>query len=139
MRLQVTTPFATVLQTDEAVHIRAEDSSGAFGILPGHAGFLTVLGVSVLTWRDGRGREHYIALRGGVLSVLEGGLVSVATPEAVVAEDLHGLERDVLTRFQRHLDEERAARTADQRLHLAAIRRIMRLLRPEPGHAPTIG
>ena len=139
MRLAVTTPFATVLLTDEAVHVRAEDSSGAFGILQGHADFLTVLTVSVLTWRDGRGHEHYVAVRGGMLSVQDGGSVSIATPEAVAGEDLHTLETEVLTRFQLHLDEERAARTEAQRLHLAAIRQIMRLLRPEAHHAPPIG
>jgi F-type H+-transporting ATPase subunit epsilon len=139
MRLDITTPFATVLRTDEAMHVRAEDSSGAFGILRGHADFLTVLEVSVLTWRDGEGREHYVALRGGMLSVRGGGSVTVTTPEAVTGEDLHLLEADVISRFQRHLDEERAAHTAAQRLHLAAIRQIMRLLRPEPAHAPPVG
>lgn len=139
MRLDITTPFATVLLTDEAVHVRAEDSSGAFGILQGHADFLTVLTVSVLTWRDGRGREHYVAVRGGMLSVQDGGSVSIATPEAVAGEDLRTLETEVLTRFQRHLDEERAARTEAQRLHVAAIRQIMRLLRPEANRAPPIG
>src|SRR5512146_1370128 len=139
MRLAITTPFMTVLQTDEAVHVRAEDSSGVFGILQGHADFLTVLNVSVLTWRDIRNRERYVAVRGGMLSVRGGRSVSVATPEAVASEDLHCLEADVLTRFQRQVDEERAAHTADQRLHLAAIRQIMRLLRPEPGHAPKLG
>ena len=139
MRLDITTPLTVVLQTEEAVHVRAEDSSGSFGILQGHADFLTVLNVSVLAWRDMHGREHYVAVRGGMLSVRGGRSVSVATPEAVASEDLHCLEADVLTRFQRQVDEERAARTADQRLHLAAIRQIMRLLRPEPGHAPTVG
>lgn len=129
----------TVLQTDEAVHVKAEDASGAFGILQGHADFLTVLAVSVLTWRDGQGREHYVAVRAGMLSVRNGSSVGVATPEAVAGEDLHLLEADVLSRFQRHLDEERAARSQAQRLHLAAIRQIIRLLRPEPGHAPAAG
>lgn len=139
MRLDITTPFASVLGTDEATHVRAEDSTGAFGVLRGHADFLTVLNVSVLTWRDGGNREHYVAVRGGMLSVRDGRSVRVATPEAVPGEDLHTLEVDVLARFRRQADEERAAHTADQRLHLAAIRQIMRLLRPEPGHAPTVG
>ena len=139
MRLDITTPLASVLGTDGVTHIRAEDSSGAFGILQGHADFLTVLSVSVLSWRDGRNREHYVAVRGGMLSVRDGHSVRVATPEAVAGEDLHRLEADVLARFRRQADEERAAHTADQRLHLAAIRQIMRLLRPEPGHAPTVG
>jgi F-type H+-transporting ATPase subunit epsilon len=138
MRLEITTPFVTVLQTDEAIQVRAEDSSGAFGILEHHADFLTVLTVSVLTWRDATG-EHFVAVRGGMLSVRDGHLVRVATPEAVPGEDLHRLESDVLTRFQSHLEEERAAHSEAQRLHLAAIRQIMRLLRPEPDHAPPVG
>jgi F-type H+-transporting ATPase subunit epsilon len=139
MRLDVTTPFATVLHTDEAVHVRAEDASGAFGILRGHADFLTVLSVSVLAWRDGHASEHYVALRGGVLSVRDGNSVTITTGEAVVGEDLHLLEAEVLRRFRRQADEERAAHTEARRLHLAAIRQIMRLLRPETGHAPTVG
>ena len=139
MRLEITTPFETVTRSDEAAHVRAEDSSGGFGILPGHADFLTVLGVSVLTWRDRQAAEHYVALRGGVLSVRDGDSVTVTTPEAVAGEDLHRLETGVLRRFQQQRDEERAAHTAAQRLHLAAIRQIMRLLRPEPGHAPSVG
>lgn len=139
MKLDITTPFATVLHTDEAVHVRAEDASGAFGILHGHADFLTVLDVSVLSWRDGHASEHYVALRGGVLSVRDGNSVSVMTAEAVAGDDLRHLEADVLSRFRRQADEERTAHTEAQRLHLAAIRQIMRLLRPEPAHAPTIG
>jgi len=139
MKLDITTPFTRVLRTGDAVHVRAEDSSGAFGILPGHADFLTVLAVSVLTWRDARGREHYVAVRGGMLSVRDGSSVSVATPEAVAGDDLRSLEADVVKRFQRQLDEERAAHSAAQRLHLAAVRQIMRLLRPEPAHAPPVG
>ena len=139
MRLDITTPFATVLRADEALSVRAEDASGAFGILHGHADFLTVLAVSVLTWRDRHAAEHYVALRGGVLSVRGGKSVTVTTAEAIMGEDLHRLEAEVLTRFHRQEDEERAAHTDAQRLHLAAIRQIMRLLRPEPGHAPTVG
>jgi F-type H+-transporting ATPase subunit epsilon len=138
MRLEITTPFAPVVRADAVLQVRAEDSSGAFGILERHADFLTVLTVSVLTWRDGTG-EHYVAVRGGMLSVRNGRLVSVATPEAVRGEDLHRLERDVLTRFEGQLEEERAAHSEAQRLHLTAMRQIMRLLRPEPGHAPPLG
>lgn len=135
MRLIVTTPLATVVEIDGATHVRAEDPSGAFGILPGHADFLTALAVSVLTWREPQGREHHVAVRGGVLSVRGGSIVLVATPEAVAGDDLHQLESEVLTRFRQQLEAERAAHTEAQRLHLSAIRQIMRLLRPESSHA----
>jgi F-type H+-transporting ATPase subunit epsilon len=57
--------------------------------------------------------------------------VIVATPEAVTNDDLHRLETEVLARYRRELEEERAAHTESQRLHVAAIRQVMRLLRPE--------
>jgi len=139
MRVTVFTPLATILRTDEAVHVRAEDPTGAFGILSGHADFLTALSISVLSWRDVGGREHYLAVRGGMLSVQGGDRVVVATPEAITGEDLHRLETEVLTRFKRQIDEERAAHSSAQRLQLAAIHQIMRLLRPEPRDAPPAG
>ncbi|MBI1179280.1 MAG: F0F1 ATP synthase subunit epsilon [Alphaproteobacteria bacterium] len=129
MRLTVTTPLQIVVDR-EIAHLRAEDDSGAFGILPGHADFLTALAVSVLTWRDGEGREGHAAVRGGMLEVRNGDTVAVATREAVTGTDLNRLETDVLDRFRRQYDEERAARVGTQRLYLAAIRQIYRLLRP---------
>jgi F-type H+-transporting ATPase subunit epsilon len=138
MRLTITTPLATIADAAEVMHVRAEDPSGAFGVLPGHAPFLTALAVSVLTWRDSRGREHHVAVRGGVLSVI-GTAVVVATPEAVAGDDLQRLESQVLAGFRQRLEEERAAHTASQRLHLAAIRQIVRLLRPETRHAAPPG
>jgi F-type H+-transporting ATPase subunit epsilon len=43
MRLIVSTPLAIVVDTDDVMHLRAEDETGAFGILPRHDNFLTVL------------------------------------------------------------------------------------------------
>lgn len=83
MRLTVATPLTITLDADEVVHVRAEDETGAFGILAGHADFLTALTVSVITWRDRDGPEHYVAVRGGMLQVRGGDKVLVATPEAV--------------------------------------------------------
>ena len=124
MRLTVTTPLAIVVEADDVVHLRAEDETGAFGILPGHADFLTALTVSVASWRDDRGAEHQLAVRGGMLEVRGGDTIAIATPEAVPDDDLHRLESEVLARFRRRLAEEQAARTDAQRLYLAAIRQI---------------
>jgi F-type H+-transporting ATPase subunit epsilon len=54
----------------------------------------------------------------------------------VTGDDLHRLETEVLAGFRRQLAQEQAARTDAQRLYLAAIRQIVRFLRP--GHAATI-
>ncbi|MEJ2130708.1 MAG: F0F1 ATP synthase subunit epsilon, partial [Gammaproteobacteria bacterium] len=66
MRLVVTTPISVVVDEADVRHVRAEDESGAFGILPGHADFVTVLAISVITWRSHRDEEHHVAVRGGV-------------------------------------------------------------------------
>lgn len=136
MRLSIGTPLAIVVDVDDVAHLRAEDETGAFGILPGHAGFLTALAVSVVTWRDRRGVEHHVAVRGGMLEVRDGDSIAVATREAVRSDDLHQLESEVLTAFRRGLEEDQAARTDAQRLYLAAIRQICCFLRSE--RAPTI-
>jgi F-type H+-transporting ATPase subunit epsilon len=141
VRLTIATPLAIVLEATDVAHLRAEDDTGAFGILPGHADFLTALAVSVASWRDDRGAEHYVAVRGGVLEVRDGGLIAIATPEAVAGDDLQRLESEVLAKFRRRLVEEQAARTDAQRLYLAAIRQIVRFLRDErsPTVALTVG
>jgi len=129
VRLTVTTPLAIIVEASDVVHLRAEDDTGAFGILPGHADFLTALAVSVASWRDDRGAEHYVAVRGGMLEVRDGDTIAIATPEAVAGDDLHRLESEVLAKFRRQLGEEQSARTDAQRLYLAAIRQIARFLR----------
>jgi F-type H+-transporting ATPase subunit epsilon len=131
MKLTVATPLATVVETDNVVHLRAEDETGAFGILPGHADFLTALAISVASWRDAGGSEHHVAVRGGMLEVRGGDTIAIASPEAVPGDDLHHLESDVLAGFRRRLTEEQAARTDAQRLYLAAIRQIVRFIRNE--------
>lgn len=130
MRLTVATPLAIIVETEDVVHVRAEDETGAFGILTGHADFLTALIVSVVTWRDGQGTDHHVAVRGGMLEVRDGHMIAIATREAVADDDLHRLESEMLIRFRRQIEEEQAARRDAQRLYLAAIRQICRFLRP---------
>ncbi len=130
MKLTVTTPLAIVVDADDVMHLRAEDESGAFGILTGHADFLTALAVSVVSWRNGQGAEHHVAVHGGMLEVCGGSMIAIATREAVPGDDLHRLESEVVVRFRRQLAEEQAARKDAQRLYLAAIRQICHFLRP---------
>jgi F-type H+-transporting ATPase subunit epsilon len=131
MKLTVTTPLSMIAEAGDVVHLRAEDQTGAFGILPGHADFLTVLALSVATWRDAKGAEHHVAVRGGLLQVDGGQRIAIATREAVASDDLHLLETEVLTAFHRRNEEELAARTDAQRLYLSAIRQICSFLKSE--------
>jgi len=131
MRLLITTPASVVIDEQNVVAVRAEDESGSFGILDGHADFLTALTVSVVSWRHPNDRQRFCAVRRGVLSVTDGTEVAIATREAIVGDDLARLEQEVLAQFRDELDAERTARTESLRLQMRAIRQIMRYLRPE--------
>ena len=134
MKLTISTPTAIAAELENIVSLTAEDGSGSFGILPGHADFLTALEPSVVSWRDADGHEGHCAVRRGVLTVEGGKSVSIATREAVVSEDIEKLERDVIARFHASVEEERAARVEATVLRMKAIRRIIHYLRA-PGAA----
>lgn len=131
MRLTISTPTAIAVDVADVRALRAEDESGAFGVLPGHADLMTALVPSVVAWRDPDGRESFCAVRGGVLSVGRGGQVAVATREAVIGTDLDQLEGEVLRRFRASVAEEEGARISEARMQLALLRRILAYMRPE--------
>jgi F-type H+-transporting ATPase subunit epsilon len=137
MRLLITAPAVLVADSADVISVRAEDESGSFGILEGHADLLTVLTISVVAWRHAIGKTGYCAVRRGVLSVKGGHEVSIATREAQIGDDLDDLEASVLGRFRAEVEAERSVRTAATRLHTQAIRRIVEALHPdfraEPG------
>ncbi|MDR3474823.1 MAG: F0F1 ATP synthase subunit epsilon [Devosia sp.] len=131
MKLTISSPLAIAVREDKVRALRADDSSGSFGILPGHADFLTALAISVVSWRLADGTEHHCAVRGGVLTVAGGDRVEIATREAVTGDDLQTLETNVIVRFRADLEAQRAEHVESTRLQLAAIRQIMRHLRPD--------
>lgn len=136
MRLRITSPLA-LLVDEEVRAVRAEDASGWFGILPGHADFLTRLEISVVSWTRAGGGARHCALRGGVLTVSGGKETAIATQEGVVGEDLLRLEESVHAAIQERNEAGRAAHTAQTQLQLNAIRQIMKHL--QAGHRSGAG
>jgi F-type H+-transporting ATPase subunit epsilon len=130
MRLRIITPLSVVVDEDGIRSLRAEDATGSFGILPGHADFLTELAISVVSWESSGGTRHYCAVRRGVFSVDAGREIAIATREAVAGDDLATLDETVLGRFRTEFEAERTEHVESTRLQLSAIRQIMRHLRP---------
>lgn len=128
MKLKIVTPLSIVLEKD-IDRLRAEDASGSFGIMPSHAPFMTALAISIVSWR-GAQEEQFCAVRGGVLVVSGGEIttIAIATPEAVVGDDLAKLGTEVLARFQSEADAERVDHVATVQLQLNAIRRMVNRL-----------
>ena len=67
LTLEIATPMRLVV-SDMVDEVIAPGSEGYFGVLPGHAPFLTTLGVGIVTYRIGRD-EHQLAVSGGFAEV----------------------------------------------------------------------
>ncbi|MHC5653363.1 F0F1 ATP synthase subunit epsilon [Stappia sp.] len=131
MRLRIVTPLSVVVDED-IDSLRAEDASGSFGILSGHAPFMTALAVSIVGWRKGK-EERFCAVRGGVMTVTDGAIIAIATREAVAGTDLATLDAEVLARFRSDVDAERTEHVESMRLQLNALRQMIGRLQPRAG------
>ena len=67
MRLELATPSRLLVSTD-VDEVVAPGTEGYFGVLPGHAAFLTTLGAGEVTYRHGREEQH-LAVIGGFAEV----------------------------------------------------------------------
>ncbi|OLE37840.1 MAG: ATP synthase F1 subunit epsilon [Candidatus Rokubacteria bacterium 13_1_20CM_2_70_7] len=67
LTLEIATP-ARLVVSDVVEEVVAPGIEGYFGVLPGHAPFLTTLGVGELTYRKGR-EEYHLAVAGGFAEV----------------------------------------------------------------------
>jgi F-type H+-transporting ATPase subunit epsilon len=129
LRLTIATPSALLLDVGAVASLRAEDESGAFGVLPGHADLLTVLPPSVLRWTREGEPTRFCALSGGVLTISGGNRVAVACRRATLGDDLETLEAEAAAQRAAELDADRRARVEQTKLHAQAVRRLMRYLR----------
>ena len=67
LRLEVATPTRLVVSGD-ADEVVVPGSEGSFGVLPGHAPLLSLVGTGEVMYRSGRD-EHYLAVSGGFAEV----------------------------------------------------------------------
>ncbi|MFT8479751.1 F0F1 ATP synthase subunit epsilon [Gluconobacter oxydans] len=134
MKLRIITPLTVVLDEPDVMSVRAEDESGSFGILQGHADLVSSVLPSVVIWKRHDGTPHYCAVRQGVLTVTEkGSMVEIATREAVCGDDLETLKTLVRQHYAALDDARRNANVASVRLQLDAVRRIGEGLWSEAG------
>ena len=132
LHLTVTTPGQILVDSGDVAAVRAEDESGSFGILPGHADLLTALVPSVVRWRTADGSTHFCAVRGGVFTVSAGHNVAVACREGVLGDSLEELEAKVRAVRAQQTEADRKARVEQVRMHALAVRQLLRYLRPSP-------
>ncbi|MBI4246765.1 MAG: F0F1 ATP synthase subunit epsilon [Candidatus Rokubacteria bacterium] len=108
LTLEVATPQRSVVAetVDEVV---APGIEGSFGVLPGHAPFLTTLGVGELTYRRGR-EEYHLAVNGGFAEVRSDKVIVLAD----AAERPPDIDRARAERAQERAEQRLAGRGQDE-------------------------
>ena len=94
---------------------------------------MTVLPVSIVTWSAKGGREGYVLIRRGVMTLKAGDTVEIAARGGYRDDELQKLGMTVLDELRRTEETEDVHRTSDTRLHLATMRQIEKVLRAERG------
>jgi F-type H+-transporting ATPase subunit epsilon len=89
LKVELVTPYKKVL-SEEVDEITANGALGEFGVLPGHAPFLTSLKIGELTYKQ-NGALHHLAVNWGYFEV-ENDTVTVLVETAEKADEID-LER----------------------------------------------
>lgn len=90
----------------DVTHLRLRDRTGHFGVMRGHADFLTLLESSLGYYRDAGGREVFLAVDGGIFSVA-GGRGTIASAEVFEGPDATALARRIEQTRARREESER--------------------------------
>jgi F-type H+-transporting ATPase subunit epsilon len=126
IHLELATPIR-LLVSEDVDEVVAPGSEGYFGVLTGHAAFLTTLGTGELTYRRGR-QEHYLAVSGGFAEVRNDKMIVLVD----TAERPEEIDRDRAERARRRAEQRLAGRgteTVDYARAMAALARALNRLR----------
>jgi F-type H+-transporting ATPase subunit epsilon len=113
-------------RVDGVVSFVAEDASGSFGLMAGHARFMTSLGFGLARFRRRQGGWHYIAMPGAVLYFAADRLW-IGTRRFVLDDDYNRISRllreQLLTEEQALRNTKRSLRRMEEEL----LRRLWQL------------
>ncbi|KAB2837059.1 MAG: hypothetical protein F9K48_00055 [Candidatus Brocadia sp.] len=105
--LHIVTP-AKILKK-EITYIRLKDETGFFGILRGHTNFLTVLVPSLVYYTDSNGKEVFLAVDEGILSV-RAGAVTITSREVYESDNAEKLAEIIENTLAKRDESEMAFR-----------------------------
>ncbi|HSF05636.1 MAG TPA: F0F1 ATP synthase subunit epsilon [Methylomirabilota bacterium] len=108
LTLEVATPTRLVV-TDNVDEVVAPGIEGYFGVLPGHAPFLTTLGIGELTYRKGRD-EFHLTVGGGFCEVRNDKVIVLAD----TAERPEDIDRDRAERARQRAEQRLAGRAPEE-------------------------
>jgi len=125
LQLEIATPMRLVV-SDTVDEVVAPGSEGSFGVLRGHAPFLTTLGIGELTYRKGR-NEYHLAVAGGFTEVRTDKVIVLAD----AAERPEEIDRERAERARQRAEQRLGGRTQEEidyvRCSAALLRALTRL------------
>ena len=122
LTLEIATPTRQVV-AETVDEIVIPGSQGYFGVLPGHAPFLTTLGIGELMYRIGRD-EHHLAVSKGFAEVRNDKVIVLAD----TAERPEEIDRARAERARDRAERRLAGRTDEEVDYVRALEALMRAL-----------
>jgi F-type H+-transporting ATPase subunit epsilon len=122
LTLEIATPTRLVV-ADVVDEVVAPGVQGYFGVLPGHAPFLTTLGTGELIYRKGR-EEHHLAVTGGFAEVRNDKVIFLAD----TAERAEEIDRDRAQHARERAEQRLAGRAPDDVDYARALSALARAI-----------
>lgn len=127
--LRVITPQSVFER--EASYLRLRDRTGFFGIMRGHAAFLTLLETALGYYRTPAGAEVFLAVDGGLFSV-ENGRATISSPEVFEGADAADLARRIEQTRERRQESERIFSKMIDGLEREFVKKTLTFLKGQP-------
>ncbi len=108
-----------------------QDASGSFGLLAGHARFMTVLGFGLTRFRVGQGNWEFLALPGGLV-YFTGNQLYLNTRRYLRGQDYERIRSALERQFAAEEDELRSMKLSLQRLEQEMLKRLLDINRGRP-------
>jgi F-type H+-transporting ATPase subunit epsilon len=122
LTVEIATPTRQVV-AETVDEIVIPGSQGYFGVLPGHAPFLTTLGIGELVYRIGRD-EHHLAVAGGFAEVRNDKVIVLAD----TAERPEEIDRARAERARDRAERRLSGRSDEEVDYQRALAALMRAL-----------
>ena len=123
LTLELATPTRLVV-AETADEVVVPGIEGYFGVLPGHAAFLTTLGTGEIMYRAGRD-EHYLAVSGGFAEVRNDKVIILADTAERPEEIDRGRAERARERAERRLSGRGVEEAVDYARATTALARAM--------------
>lgn len=127
------TTFAMQLQDstrirhfDDIESFVGQDRSGSFGILAGHARFMTSLGFGLARFRESGAPWQYLAMPGALLYFRNNVLI-VSTRHYLIDEDYTRISAALAEQLQEEEEKLESMKTSLRRMEEEALKRMWRL------------